>query len=113
MGGREDLGVDPLRQPREGVAPRSPESATEIDGSNNGESGVEDDVPEIGVEEEESQLRHKHATKHKQRLVLAKNLANVLSTNTIVILNKPQLSGRVLQRENHEEEGILMKMFVN
>jgi hypothetical protein len=67
----EDLGIDTLGQPGENVPPRRPDGDTEVERSRYREQHVEDNVPQIRVQEEKDEVREEHETKENLRLVLA------------------------------------------
>lgn len=71
----ENLGVDTLRQTGEDVPPRTPDGDTEIEGAENGEDTVQDNVPKVGIKEEQDHVGEVHQTEQNLRVVRAENVS--------------------------------------
>ena len=54
IGGGEQLGIDSLGQSHKDVFPRSPDAHSQCERSTDGEDGVPDDIPQEGVQEEQT-----------------------------------------------------------
>ena len=71
IGRGKDLGVDTLGQTGVDVSPRSPDRGTKVERSGNREDGVDQDVPQIGIKEEEDHTSEDHQSQRDLRLVRA------------------------------------------
>ena len=80
----QDLGVDALRQTREDVPPWSPDRRTNVDRSWNGEDGIDLDVEQVCVQEEENQVRENHEAQCDLGLIFAQDV----TTQKVITLTR-------------------------
>ncbi len=74
----EELGIDTLRKASVDVLPRGPDGESEREGAGNAVHRVPNDVPEVRVKEEESEVHDIHDGESKGGLVLAKVISEPL-----------------------------------
>ena len=98
VSGREDLGVNALRQPRVDVAPGCHDRGAEIEGPRDREDGVDEDVEEVRVEEEEDEVSEHHEAEQDVWLVLAEDIAEDVVAEASN-LHDGQVPDRVAERE--------------
>ena len=103
--GSENLGVDTLGQTREDVPPWRPDRHTEIEGSADREDGIEDDVEQISIQEEEDKISEIHQDQQNHWLLLAENITDQFVTQTLSDFHGGQNIDRILDRERQEKIG--------
>jgi hypothetical protein len=101
----ENFGVDSLGQSRENVSPGTPDRHTQVERSSNGKDGVQDNVPKVTIQKEESQVGEKHETKKNLGLGFAKAFRYVFVAKTVANRHRLQNTNRVLERQGKEEVG--------
>jgi hypothetical protein len=105
VGSSQNLRVYTLWKPRENVTPRSPDRYTEIEGSCYRENRVEDNVPEVGIEEEQNHFRKYHQGKKNLRLVPANVIFENLVSDTSMHLENGENSNRISEGKRQEKVG--------
>ena len=103
--GGKDLRVDPLGQTREDVSPGRPDGDAEVEGTGDGEDGVPDDVPEVGVQEEEDQVGEEHEAKQDLRLMGTEDALEDAVADALGDLHRRQDTDGVTEGEGQEEVG--------
>jgi hypothetical protein len=98
----EQLGVNPLGQSHEDVLPWSPDTHTQSKRSTDREDGVPDNVPQKGVQEEQTEVHNEHECQRKCCLVPAQCIAKDLVV-TVLDLHAGHHLDRITERQRQEE----------
>ena len=106
IGSGKNLRVDTLGQTGEDVPPWRPDGNTEVERSRDREQHVCNDVPEVGIQEEQDQVHEVHETEQDSGLVLAKNVADDSISQTVRLLHVRKNTNWVLDRQSQEEVGL-------
>jgi len=97
VGCSQYLGVDTLGKSREDVSPRTPDRDTEVEGSCHRADSVQNDIPHVSVQEEQSKISDEHDTEKDLGLQLAENVANDGITDTMSDLHGGKVSDRITE----------------
>lgn len=98
----KDFGIDPLGQPGEDILPRGPDTHTDGKASGDREDSVPNDIPQEGIQEEQSQVHDKHDSESKGRLIHTQTTAKVLVA-TVLNFHTVHDLHRVTERQSQEE----------
>lgn len=101
----KDFGIDPLGQPGEDILPRGPDTHTDSKASGDREDSVPNDIPQKGIQEEQSQVHDKHDSEGKSRLIRTQTIAEVLIV-TVLNLHTVHDLHWVTERQSQEEVGL-------
>ncbi|KAH3679223.1 hypothetical protein WICPIJ_008692 [Wickerhamomyces pijperi] len=82
VGGGQDLGVDSLWQSGEDVSPWSQNGNTQVEGTTNGKDHVTDNVPQVGIQEEQDQVTQVHQTQGDSGLLTTQGVTPPELTST-------------------------------
>jgi len=106
VGGSKNLGVDTLRQTGEDVSPGSPNRNTEVERASNRVDSVQNNVPEVSIQEEQNQVGDVHQNQSNGSLVVAKHCTNVLNTDAVSDFEGRQNTDGITQRQSQVEVGL-------
>lgn len=101
----KDLGIDSLGQPGENILPRGPDTHTDCKASGDREDSVPNDIPQKGIQEEQSQVHDKHDSEGERRLIRTQTTAEVLIV-TVLNLHTVHDLHWVTEGQSQEEVGL-------
>jgi hypothetical protein len=96
--GGKNLGVHTLGQTGKDVSPRCHDGGTDVERSGNREDGVQENVPEVGIEEEENDIGKGHQGKNNSRMPSAKLITEQERiSETRVDIHDAEISNRITE----------------